>query len=112
MQTNAVPGSGFADFSDVINVPGSGETVAEYLDARGGTNGPARFYRIRLMPYDDRAALLRVRNGRGGLMPTLNVGCGTFASRLNVRGLVRVKAVVLEKPRSARGPFYATHDSS
>ncbi|HUI06164.1 MAG TPA: LamG-like jellyroll fold domain-containing protein [Verrucomicrobiae bacterium] len=52
LQTNASPNSsGFTDFSPTIFVPaGSGVTSTNYLDMGGGTNAPARYYRVRLGP--------------------------------------------------------------
>ena len=50
VQTNAVPGSGYADGSPLISVPGSSETVTNWTDTGGATNRPARFYRVRLGP--------------------------------------------------------------
>ncbi len=50
VQTNSVPGSGFADFSPVIYVPGVGESITNYVHTGGATNGTALFYRVRLGP--------------------------------------------------------------
>jgi T5SS/PEP-CTERM-associated repeat protein len=50
VQTNATPGSGFADFSPVISVPGIGESITNYVHTGGATNGTALFYRVRLGP--------------------------------------------------------------
>jgi len=51
LQTNSTPDSaGFADFSTVIDVPGSGETNTNYVDIGAAANFPARFYRVRLVP--------------------------------------------------------------
>jgi len=51
VQTNSTPSdAGFADFSPVISVPGSGATTTNYNDIGGATNFPARFYRVRLAP--------------------------------------------------------------
>jgi len=50
VQTNSVPGSGFADFSSVIYVPGVGESVTNYVHTGGATNAAALFYRVRLGP--------------------------------------------------------------
>ena len=36
--------------SGPIAIPGSGDTVTNYLDAGGATNVPSRYYRIRLGP--------------------------------------------------------------
>jgi sugar lactone lactonase YvrE len=49
VQTNAVPGSGYADGCPPIVVPGSSETVTNWTDTGGATNRPARFYRVRLI---------------------------------------------------------------
>jgi len=48
VQTNSVPGTGFADFSPVIDMPGSGESVTNYVHTGAATNAPALFYRVRL----------------------------------------------------------------
>jgi len=51
LQTNSTPDSaGFADFSTVIDVLGSGETNTNYVDIGAATNFPVRFYRVRLVP--------------------------------------------------------------
>jgi hypothetical protein len=50
VQTNSAAGAGFADFSPVIAAPGTGESMTNYLDLKGRTNGPLRFYRVRLAP--------------------------------------------------------------
>jgi hypothetical protein len=50
LQTNSALGAVFSDASPVITMPGTGETVTNYLDPRAATNSPARFYRIRLAP--------------------------------------------------------------
>ena len=50
VQTNAVPGAGYADGSPLINVSGSSETATNWTDTGGATNRPAWFYRIRLGP--------------------------------------------------------------
>ena len=55
LQTNAPTATGsftnnFADMSPLISVPGTGESVTNYLDSGGATNKPSRFYRIRLGP--------------------------------------------------------------
>jgi len=50
VQTNSVPGNGFADFSPVIYVPGIGESVTNYVHTGGATNASSFFYRIRLGP--------------------------------------------------------------
>jgi hypothetical protein len=38
------------DLSPLISVPGNGESTTNYLDAGGVTNGPSRYYRVRLAP--------------------------------------------------------------
>jgi beta-galactosidase len=40
----------FADISGPIAIPGSGDTTTNYLDSGAVTNGPDRYYRIRLGP--------------------------------------------------------------
>jgi len=50
VQTNSAAGGAFADFSPVIVAPGTGEGMTNYLDLKGRTNGPLRFYRVRLAP--------------------------------------------------------------
>jgi len=40
----------FSDRSPPIVIPGSGDAIASYLDYGGGTNSPARFYRVRTAP--------------------------------------------------------------
>ncbi len=40
----------FLNLGPQIILPGSSEVITNYLDAGGGTNLPARFYRIRLVP--------------------------------------------------------------
>ena len=50
VQTNLALGAGFADASPVITVPGTSETVTNYLDSGLLANNPARFYRVRLGP--------------------------------------------------------------
>ena len=40
----------FADISGPIAIPGSGDATTNYLDSGGLTNGPDRYYRIRLGP--------------------------------------------------------------
>ena len=40
----------FTDISPPIVIPGSGDTVTNFLDAGAVTNAPARYYRIRLVP--------------------------------------------------------------
>ncbi len=49
VQTNGDVSNGFTDFSPLIAVPGAGESVTNYLDASGATNGH-RYYRVRLEP--------------------------------------------------------------
>jgi hypothetical protein len=50
LQTNSDLSTAFSDASPVIAIPGTGETVTNYLDSRAATNGQTRFYRIRLAP--------------------------------------------------------------
>jgi hypothetical protein len=55
LQTNCALASGgftnhFADFSSVIQIPGSFASTTNYLDIGGATNRLSRFYRIRLVP--------------------------------------------------------------
>ena len=40
----------FTDIGDLIVIPGSGDATTNYTEAGGATNGPARYYRIRLVP--------------------------------------------------------------
>ena len=40
----------FLDLSGPIVISGSGDATTNYLDAGASTNGPGRFYRIRLGP--------------------------------------------------------------
>jgi autotransporter-associated beta strand protein len=42
--------AGFVDLSGLIIISGSGDTTTNYVDVGGVTNGPARYYRIRLVP--------------------------------------------------------------
>ena len=58
--TNAVQAAGgdlsgnyatnFTDISGPIAIPGSGDTTNNYRDVGGATNGPSRYYRVRLIP--------------------------------------------------------------
>jgi fibronectin-binding autotransporter adhesin len=41
---------GYTNVSPNIILPGSGDVTTNYLDAGGATNGPSRFYKIRLVP--------------------------------------------------------------
>ena len=50
LQTNSVLGKAFSDASPVIAMPGTGETVTNYLDPGAATNGQTHHYRIRLAP--------------------------------------------------------------
>jgi hypothetical protein len=55
LQTNAPPANGsysnnFADFSPVMTAPGRAVSTTNYVDTGGATNGPARYYRVRLVP--------------------------------------------------------------
>lgn len=49
VQTNGDVSQGFTDSSPLIPVPGVGESVTNFVDSGGTTNGP-RFYRVRLDP--------------------------------------------------------------
>jgi hypothetical protein len=40
----------FTDLSPPLVIPGSGDVLTSYLDHGGGTNSPARFYRVRTEP--------------------------------------------------------------
>jgi PKD repeat protein len=40
----------FVDISDLIVIPGSGDTTTNHVDAGGATNAPSRYYRVRLVP--------------------------------------------------------------
>jgi hypothetical protein len=48
VQTSAAPAGPFSDFSPMITVPGQAEGQTNFTDAGGLTNGPNRFYRVRL----------------------------------------------------------------
>jgi hypothetical protein len=50
VQTNSALGASFADASPVIIVPGTSETVTNYLDPGFAVNDQARYYRVRLGP--------------------------------------------------------------
>jgi T5SS/PEP-CTERM-associated repeat protein len=50
LQTTSGLGTGFADASPVITVPGTGEMVTNYLDPGAVATSQTRFYRIRLAP--------------------------------------------------------------
>lgn len=50
LQTNSIPGTGFADFNPLITVPGSTEGTTNYLHIGGVTVSNAFFYRVRLGP--------------------------------------------------------------
>jgi hypothetical protein len=55
VQVNAGDGSGaytndFTDLSGEIVIAGSGDQTTNYTDSGGATNGPSRFYRVRLAP--------------------------------------------------------------
>jgi hypothetical protein len=50
LQTNSELGTTFSDACPVITIPGTSETVTNYLDRGAVTNGQTRFYRIRLAP--------------------------------------------------------------
>jgi PKD repeat protein len=39
----------FLDLSPLIIIPGSGDAATNYLDISGATNGPGRYYRVRLV---------------------------------------------------------------
>jgi len=49
VQTNGDLSQGFTDFSPLIPAPGTGESVTNFVDSSGTTNGP-RYYRVRLKP--------------------------------------------------------------
>jgi hypothetical protein len=40
----------FTDISGPVVITGSGDATTNYTDAGGATNGPSRYYRVRLMP--------------------------------------------------------------
>jgi len=40
----------FADISGPIIINGNGDAITNYLDGGAATNGPSRYYRIRLVP--------------------------------------------------------------
>jgi hypothetical protein len=48
VQASTEVNGGFADFSPVIAVPGTGEAVTNFVDVNALTYWPARFYRVRL----------------------------------------------------------------
>ncbi|HVM62484.1 MAG TPA: SBBP repeat-containing protein [Verrucomicrobiae bacterium] len=53
LQTNAPSANGsysnlFSDLSAVITAPGRGVSTTNYIDIGGATNGPARYYRVRV----------------------------------------------------------------
>ena len=50
LQTNSALGTAFFDASPAIAIPGTSETVTNYLDRGAATNGQAHFYRIRIAP--------------------------------------------------------------
>jgi len=50
VQTAPRLANGFTDLSPLLVIPGSGDMLADYLDASGATNALARFYRIRTAP--------------------------------------------------------------
>ncbi|HXR03916.1 MAG TPA: hypothetical protein VN836_04330 [Verrucomicrobiae bacterium] len=50
VQTNSALGASFADASPVIIVPGTSETVTNYLDPGFAVNDQTRYYRVRLGP--------------------------------------------------------------
>jgi len=47
-----ISGNYFTNFSDIVTniIAGSGDATNNYVDGGGATNGPTRYYRIRLMP--------------------------------------------------------------
>ena len=49
VQTNGDVSNGFTDSSPLIPAPGAGESVTNFVDSNGTTNGP-RYYRVRLAP--------------------------------------------------------------
>jgi hypothetical protein len=42
--------SSFADLGPLITMPGIGESTTNFMDVTAPTNGPARYYRVRLVP--------------------------------------------------------------
>ena len=55
VQSSAGDGNGgyttnFTDLSGAVVISGSGDTVTNYIDLGGATNGPSRYYRVRLVP--------------------------------------------------------------
>jgi len=50
VQTAATVTNVFTDLSLPLAITGSGDTLTNYLDAGGATNGPGRFYRVRTLP--------------------------------------------------------------
>jgi pectin methylesterase-like acyl-CoA thioesterase len=42
--------NGFTDISGAIEIPGNGDATTNFVDVGGATNGPSRYYRIRLVP--------------------------------------------------------------
>jgi hypothetical protein len=48
--TNGGYSNSFADIGNPIIIPVVGDTTTNYTDAGGATNGPSRYYRIRLVP--------------------------------------------------------------
>jgi T5SS/PEP-CTERM-associated repeat protein len=50
LQASGSPNGGYTDVSPVITMPGTSETVTNYLHLGAVTNWPARYYRVRLGP--------------------------------------------------------------
>jgi hypothetical protein len=48
--TGGYSSNSFVDISPLISIPGTGESTTNYLDAGAVTNGPGRYYRVRLGP--------------------------------------------------------------
>jgi hypothetical protein len=48
--TGGYSSNSFVDISPLISIPGTGESTTNYLDAGAVTNGPSRYYRVRLGP--------------------------------------------------------------
>ncbi len=43
-------GTNFTDISGPVIITGSGDATTNFTDAGGATNGPSRYYRVRLVP--------------------------------------------------------------
>jgi T5SS/PEP-CTERM-associated repeat protein len=50
LQASTTASGGYTDLSPVITIPGSSETVTNYLHLGAVTNSPSRYYRVRLAP--------------------------------------------------------------